>query len=89
MQKSLPQGSNEVSSDKCSVTKIVIIVLHPLSWHARILAVVWFVSTFGPPAPDEHAIGLSGLFIWLPVILGYWTGLTRAMPLVFHLHRSA
>jgi hypothetical protein len=39
---------------------------------AIVLIVVYFVTQFGPPPPNEQALGLSLLLLWITVPLGYW-----------------
>lgn len=36
------------------------------------LAVVWLLSLFGPPPPNERAIAWAGLSMWLLVAWAYW-----------------
>lgn len=39
---------------------------------AALLVLIYFASEFGPSPPNQQTIGLSGLFLWIPVFLGYW-----------------
>jgi hypothetical protein len=39
---------------------------------AAVLVVVYFVAQFGPSAPNEQAVGLTLLLLWITVPLGYW-----------------
>jgi hypothetical protein len=43
------------------------------------LAVVWFLNILGPPPPNETAIGIAGLALWLLVPLGHLVD--RAKPM--------
>src|SRR5262249_50726198 len=44
-----------------------------------LLAVIWAASAFGPPPPDERAVSLSGLALWLFIPWGYWIDRHRAI----------
>ena len=43
------------------------------------LALAWSASVFGPPPPNERAVSLSGLALWLFVPWGYWIDRHRAI----------
>ncbi|HEY1250795.1 MAG TPA: metal-dependent hydrolase [Thermoanaerobaculia bacterium] len=44
-----------------------------------LLAVLWAGSVFGPPPPDERAVSLTGLAMWLFIPWGYWIDRHRAI----------
>lgn len=39
--------------------------------------VIYFMNLFGPPPPNEEAIGYAGLFMWVFVAWGYWIDKNR------------
>jgi membrane-bound metal-dependent hydrolase YbcI (DUF457 family) len=43
------------------------------------LAAIWVASVVGPPPPDERAVALTGLAMWLFVPWGYWIDRHRAI----------
>lgn len=46
---------------------------------AVLLFLVWAGSAFGPPPPDSYTLAISGLFLWTPVIIGYWVDRNRTL----------
>jgi hypothetical protein len=46
---------------------------------ATLLVIAYLASQFGPPPPNQQTIGLAGLLIWLPMVLGYWVDRHRSI----------
>ncbi|HEY7649779.1 MAG TPA: metal-dependent hydrolase [Methylomirabilota bacterium] len=51
-----------------------------------LLLVVWVGAVFGPPPPNERALALSALALWLVVPWGYWIDRHRTLREALWLH---